>query len=65
MSCSVERVSSAVECRTHNQGPGFESPIATISKFGHFRSLHDAPVHSTVGPINEYLAIDGDGNVSE
>ena len=27
-------------------------PFATISKFGHFRSLHDAPVHSAVC-INE------------
>ena len=28
--------------------PGFESPFATVSKIGHFRSLHDAPVHSAV-----------------
>ena len=28
--------------------PGFESPFATVSKLGHFRSLHDASVHSAV-----------------
>ena len=44
--------------------PGFESPFTTISKFGHFRSPHDAPAHSDVF-INEYLAIDGGGNVSD
>ena len=36
--------------------PGFESPFAIISKFGHFRSL---------SCLNEYLAIGGGGNVSE
>ena len=36
--------------------------FATVSKFGHFRSLHDASVDSAV---NEYLAIDSDGHVSE
>ena len=40
---------------------GFEPPIATVSKIRHFRSLHDAQVHC----INEYLTIDGGGNVSE
>ena len=38
--------------------PGFESPFATVSKIGHFRSLHR---HSC---INEYLAVDSGGNVS-
>ena len=42
--------------------PGFESPFATVSTIGHFRSLHDAPVDSA--SINEYLAIDSGGNVS-
>ena len=28
--------------------PGFESPFATVSKFGHFHSLHNASVHSSV-----------------
>ena len=33
-----------------------------FSKFGHFRYLDDTPVQSAV---NEYLAIDGGGNVHE
>ena len=45
----VECGNSAVECRTRNQlSPGSNSPFATVSKIGHFRSLHDAPVHSAV-----------------
>ena len=37
----VEQGSSALECRTHNQeSPGSNLPFATVSKFGHFRSLH-------------------------
>ena len=47
----VERGSSAVECRTRSQSresPGLNPPVATVSKFGHFRSLHDALVHSAV-----------------
>ena len=53
----MERSSSAVECRTRNRGgPGSNTPFATVSKFGHFCSLHDASVHSDV--VNEYLAID-------
>ena len=43
--------------------PGFESPLFYISEIGHFRSLHDAPGHSTC--INEYVAIDCGGNVSD
>ena len=43
--------------------PGFESPFATISKIGHFRSLHWRP--SSLSCINEYLAIDSGGNVSD
>ena len=35
---------------------GFESPFATVSKIGHFRSL---------SCINESLAIDSGGNVSD
>ena len=35
--------------------PGFEPRFATISKIGHFRSLH---------VLNEYLAIDSGGNVN-
>ena len=45
----MERGSSAVECRTRNQvSPDSNTTSATILKFGHFRSLHDALVHSTV-----------------
>ena len=39
--------------------PGFESPFATVSKNGHFRSRH------WLICINEYLAIDSGGNVSD
>ena len=43
-----ERVWSAVaqlvECRTRNR----ESPVVTVSRFGHFLSLHDASVDSAV-----------------
>ena len=45
----VERGSSAVECWTRNrESLDSKPPFATISKFGHFRSLRDAPVHSAV-----------------
>ena len=41
--------SSVVECRTRNRdSPGSTPPFATVSKFGNFRSLHDASVHSVV-----------------
>ena len=37
---SVERGCSAVDCRTRNRdGPGSNTPFATVSKFGHFRPL--------------------------
>ena len=53
----VERGSSVVECRTRNR----ESPGSNLfSKFGNFsRRL------SPLSCINEYLAIDGGGNVTE
>ena len=35
--------------------------FAAVSKLGHFRSLHDAPVHC----INDCLAIESCGNVNE
>ena len=45
----VERDSSVVECRTRNrESPGLNSLFATALKFGHFRSLLDASVHSVV-----------------
>ena len=43
--------------------PGFESPFATVSKIGHFRSLHWRPCWLSC--INEYLAIDSGGDVSD
>ena len=43
--------------------PRFESPIATVSKIGHFRSLHWCPCWLSC--INEYLAIDSGGHVSD
>ena len=46
---SVERGSSLVECQTRNRESPFSNPpFATVSKFGHFHSLHDAPVDSAV-----------------
>ena len=45
----VERCSSVVECRTRNQErPGSNPPFATVLKFGHFRSLRNAPGHSAI-----------------
>ena len=43
--------------------PGFESCFATMSKIGHFRSLHWRPCWLSC--INEYLAIDSGGHVSD
>ena len=40
--------------------PGFESLFVTISKIGHFCSFH-----CSLSCINEYLAIDSGGNVSD
>ena len=59
----MERGSLAVECRTRNrESQGSNPPFATVSKFGHFRSLLDAFVESAA---REYLAINSGGNVSE
>ena len=43
--------------------PVFESLFATVSKIGHFRSLHWRPC--SLSCINEYLAIGSGGNVSD
>ena len=59
LSVSVERHSLVVECRTRNH----ESSFAAVSKIGHFRSLHWRPC--SLSCINEYLAIDYGGNVSD
>ena len=40
---------SVVKCRTRNRYiPCLNPPFANVLKFGHFRSLHDASVHSAV-----------------
>ena len=62
---NVMRGISAVECRTRNRESLVRICFETVSKFGHRRSLQDGTVHPAVGPINENLAIDGGGNVSE
>ena len=41
----------------------FESPFATVSKIGYFHSLHWRS--SWLSCINEYLAIDSGGHVSD
>ena len=43
--------------------PGFESLFVTVSKIGHFRSLHWCPC--SLSCINEYLAIGSGGNVRD
>ena len=56
-------VAQLVECRTRNRESPGSNPVVTVSKFGHFLSLHDASARLSC--INEYLAIDSGGNVSE
>ena len=48
---------------TQSSEPGFESLFVTVSKIAHFRSLHWRPC--SLSCINEYLAIDSGGNVSD
>ena len=43
--------------------PGFESPFATVCKIGHFPNSPLTPLLTQL--INEYLAIDSGGNVSD
>ena len=58
------RGSSVVEYRTRNQvNPGSNPPFSTVSKIGHFRSLHWCPCWLSC--LNEYLVIDRGGNVYE
>ena len=60
----MERGSSVVECRTRNQvSPGSNPYLLPFRKIGHFRSLHCGP--GSLSCINEYLAIDSDGHVSD
>ena len=47
--CPMILLWSAIECRTLNRGStGLNPPFAAVSKPGHFRSLHNAPVHLAV-----------------
>ena len=41
-------VAQLVECRTRNRESPGSNPVVTVSKFGHFLSLHDASVDSAV-----------------
>ena len=60
----VERSSSVVECRTRNrESPGSNPPLLPFRRLGIFRSLHWRPC--SLSCINEYLAIDSGGNVSD
>ena len=64
MTCySVERGISVVECRTRNQvSPGSNHLLLLFLRLGIFVLSIDALVDSAV---NEYLAIDSGGNVSD
>ena len=49
---------------SQSREPGFESPFATVSKIGrHFSFTSQTPC--SLSCINEYLAIDSGGNVSD
>ena len=62
----MERGSSVVECRTRNRvSPGSNPPLVPFGRLGIFLLSIDAPVYSAVFNINEYLAIDSGGNVSD
>ena len=41
-------VAQLVDCRTRNRESPGSNPVVTVSKFGHFLSLHDASVDSAV-----------------
>ena len=45
---TMERGGSVVECRTRNRASPGSNAFATVSKSGHFRSLHDASADSAV-----------------
>ena len=60
----VERSSSVVECRTRNrESPGSNPPLLPFRRLDIFRSLHRRPC--SLSCINEYLAIDSGGHVSD
>ena len=53
-----------VECRTRNrESPGSNPSLLLFRRLGIFRSLHRRPC--SLSCINEYLAIDSGGNVSD
>ena len=59
----MERGSSAEECRTRNQeNPGSNPALLPFRRLGIFVLSIAVPVDSAV---NEYLAIDSGGNVSD
>ena len=59
----MERGSSAEECRTRNQeSPGSNPALLPFRRLGIFVLSIAVPVDSAV---NEYLAIDSGGNVSD
>ena len=61
---TLERSSSVVECRTRNrESPGSNPRLLPFRRLGIFRSLHRRPC--SLSCINEYLAIDSGGNVSD
>ena len=59
----VERGRSAVECQNLKQERSCSNPFATVSKLRHFLFFLQCP--NSLNCLNEYLAIDGGGNVSE
>ena len=60
----MERSSSAVQCRTRNQvSPGSNPSLLPFRRLDIFVLSIDAPVDSAI--INDYLAIDSGGNVSD
>ena len=64
ITANAECSSSVVECRTRNrESPGSNPPLLPFRRLGIFRSLHRRPC--SLSCINEYLAIDSGGNVSD
>ena len=62
----MERGSSVVECRTRSQvSPGSNPSLLSFRKLGIFVLAIDSPSPCSLSCINEYLAIDSGGNVSD
>ena len=62
----VERSSSVVECRTHNrESPGSNPLCYRFEDWAFFVHSHRRPCINVLSCINEYLAIDSGGNVSD